>query len=410
MQKKKDILFLCQFFYPEYVSSATLPYDTAKALSQAGMSVGAMCGYPKEYCNEGSVPLKERVDGIDIHRIRYIQMARTGKLGRLINYFSFFAAVCLHFFELRKYKTILVYSNPPILPLVAVWAGKLFHSKIVFVAYDLYPEIAIRTGAVSQDSMIAWVMRKLNQQLYKRAERVVALSGEMKDFIVANRPISPERVAVVPNWYEDTGTQSKTERKSDNMYADRYVGKLVVSYFGNMGICQDMDTILDAARLLKEDENIQFMFAGHGNKMEQIKQAVQTEALVHVDVFDFLHGKAFQDALDISDCALVSLHPQVTGLCVPSKTYANMMAASPIVAIMGESDIVQDIREQHMGYAVKNGDGAGLAKCLRELAADRSQCRSMGGNARKVFLEKYTTEICTRQYVVLMQEITAKNG
>ena len=49
MKKKRDILFLCQFFYPEYISSAQLPYDTVLALRDAGFSVGALCGYPREY-------------------------------------------------------------------------------------------------------------------------------------------------------------------------------------------------------------------------------------------------------------------------------------------------------------------------------------------------------------------------
>ena len=54
---KRDILFLCQFFYPEYNSSATLPFDTASYLAQNGYSVGALCGYPREYNTSGEVPV-----------------------------------------------------------------------------------------------------------------------------------------------------------------------------------------------------------------------------------------------------------------------------------------------------------------------------------------------------------------
>ena len=54
---KKDILFLCQYFYPEHNSSATLPFDTAKYLAAAGFSVDALVGYPKEYSTDEKVPL-----------------------------------------------------------------------------------------------------------------------------------------------------------------------------------------------------------------------------------------------------------------------------------------------------------------------------------------------------------------
>jgi len=100
MKKKKDILFLCQFFYPEYISSAQLPYDTVRALKDAGFTVGALCGYPREYSDGGDIPKREEIDGVTIHRVKYIQMDRAGFLGRIINYFSFTVMVLLHLFEI----------------------------------------------------------------------------------------------------------------------------------------------------------------------------------------------------------------------------------------------------------------------------------------------------------------------
>ena len=82
---KRDILFLCQFFYPEYNSSATLPFDTASYLAQNGYSVGALCGYPREYNTSGEVPVREMKDGVSIHRLHYMQLSRHSKIGRLIN-------------------------------------------------------------------------------------------------------------------------------------------------------------------------------------------------------------------------------------------------------------------------------------------------------------------------------------
>ncbi|MGQ7385242.1 hypothetical protein ACTGVI_09170 [Streptococcus suis] len=63
---KKDILFLCQYFYPEYVTSALLPYQTAKELVDNNISVDVLCGYPKEYHskNNSTVPKIEVADGI----------------------------------------------------------------------------------------------------------------------------------------------------------------------------------------------------------------------------------------------------------------------------------------------------------------------------------------------------------
>ena len=106
MKSKKDILFLCQFFYPEYISSATLPFDTAKALQKAGFSVDVLCGYPREYLDGAQIPVEETVEGIHIRRLKYIQMDRSGFLGRIINYFSFTFMVLLNLPKLAKYRSM----------------------------------------------------------------------------------------------------------------------------------------------------------------------------------------------------------------------------------------------------------------------------------------------------------------
>ena len=98
--KKKDILFLLQFFYPEYVSSATLPYDTALKLAENGFTVDVMCGYPHEYADKEKVPYKEVIEGIYIRRIRYLQLDRKKFLGRIINFLSLTISMLFHLFSM----------------------------------------------------------------------------------------------------------------------------------------------------------------------------------------------------------------------------------------------------------------------------------------------------------------------
>lgn len=43
---EKKILILCQYFYPEYVSSATLPTQLAEDLIANHINVDVMCGWP----------------------------------------------------------------------------------------------------------------------------------------------------------------------------------------------------------------------------------------------------------------------------------------------------------------------------------------------------------------------------
>lgn len=402
MPSKKDIVFLCQFFHPEYISSAQLPYDTARALQKVGFSVDVVCGYPKEYYSGDPVPRQEALDGIHVRRLRYLQPDRGSKLGRLVNYFSFTLSAFLNLPRLRHYRALVVYSNPPILPWVAALAKKLYGCKLVFVSYDLYPELALRTGALKDGSLICRVMDRINRSVFTKADRVVALSSEMKDFIAGNRPTASGNIAVIPNWYPDKGENRRD--LTGNRFADTLKDKFVVSYFGNMGTIQDMDTILGAIRCLREDDSVFFLFAGHGNKLQLLQQEITRENLKNAQVLEYLHGKDYQDALDISSAALISLQPGTTGLCVPSKTYSYMMEGIPLIAIMENSDIVRDI-QKGAGIQAQNGRPEALAAQIKAMQKDPAAHAQMRRVCRNLYLHNYTPEVCTRKYADLFRDL-----
>ena len=404
---KKDILFLCQFFYPEYISSAVLPFDTAKALHQAGFSVEVLCGYPREYSDSKNVPRTETVEGIFIRRLKYLQLDRSGFLGRILNYFSFTFMVLLNLPRLSGYRSVVVYSNPPILPWIATWAKALFGTKLVFVSYDLYPEVATVTGTLGEKNPICRLMNHINRCICKRADRIVALSREMKAYIRTHRDFPAERIAVIPNWYEDKGVLNTN--REHNPFRDITKGRFTVSYFGNMGTMQDMQTILSAVRALKDDPDVFFLFAGHGNKLETLQQTVREENIENIAIYPFLHGADFENALAISDCALVTLVAGSTGLCCPSKTYSYMMQGIPLLAVMDEGDIVSDI-EAGAGCWVRNGEGERLAEKIRMLKDSPETVQTMRRVCRSLYEKKYTKEICTAQYVRLFRALLGQEG
>lgn len=404
--KKKDILFLLQFFYPEYISSATLPFDTAVKFSQQGFSVDVLCGYPKEYSEKNHIPLNEVVENINIRRVKYLQMDRKKKLGRLINYLSLTIAMFFRLFSLRKYDTIFVYSNPPILPIIAAWASKLFGCKLVFVAYDLYPEIAIKTNSLSKDSMISKVMNYINKNVFNSADAVVALSSEMKEYIIENRAISEEKVFVIPNWYRDEYVEDK--KANNNSFSEIVNGRFVVGYFGNMGVAQDMEIIKEAIRFYKNDRDVCFILSGHGTKHGEVEKLIKEENIENAYLYGFLKGQEYLDALRISDCAIVSLEKDLTGLCVPSKTYGYMMQGLPIVAIMGESDIAKDTRKG-AGFHIIDNSMQELIDVIDYMKNNKQECNEKRKNSRDIYLKNYTPEINLGKYIKMFEAIHKEN-
>lgn len=394
MKKTKDIIFLCQYFYPEYVSSATLPYDTAKKFVEEGYDVGVLCGYPYEY-NDCKVPLYETVNDIQIKRMKYLSFKRTSKIGRLINFFSFALKSMFNIGYFKNCKVIFVYSNPPLLPFVAEKAKERYGCKLVFVAYDIYPEIAERTGTIKHSSFIYKYFEKKNKSFFSNVDRVVALSTEMKDFIIENRNITADKVRVISNWYKDEFLDSP--KLAYNGIASRFEGKIIISYLGNMGTCQDIDTILDVSKEMKDNKDYLFFFAGHGNKVDKIKESIANGA-PNIVYYDFLHGQDYLDILQATSYAVVSLVKGCNGLAVPSKAYAYMMSNKSIICIMDRnSDIARDIIESNSGIVVNNGE---VKRIVGYLLAEY-----ISSSISDVYLQKYTPNVCLTKYSELGAEL-----
>ena len=398
-----DVLFLCQFFYPENVSSATLPFDTAEYLASCGFKVGALCGYPKEYLGNVDVPKKETVSGVDIQRIKYIQLGRKSTLGRIVNYFSFTLSAFLHMGIFKKYRSVIVYSNPPILPAVAILAKKLFKTKLVFVAYDVYPEIGYASKSITKGNLIDKVMNAINRSLYKNADKVVALTDEMKQFLLDNREgLAPENVVTIANWASE-----KSVEKSDEAYEHFGYTKdqFIVSYFGNMGTCQDIDTLLCTAKLMQQDDRVRFLMVGHGNKKESAKKYITENNLSNVQLLDYLTGEDFKQAVAITSGFVVSLEKGLKGTCAPSKYYSYLQGGHPVIAIVEEdSYLAKEVENEKIGFYIPVGDAEGLKKQIESFCEQPQECENMGKRARTLYLEKYDKPIAMRKYEKLILE------
>ena len=403
-----DILFLCQFFYPEVVSSATLPFDTAAHLAAQNFRVGALCGYPKEYSKETDIIKHETFSGVDIKRIKYLQFSRKSTLGRLVNYFSFTLSAFLHIRELKNYKSVIVYSNPPILPAVALLAKKLYKTKLVFVAYDIYPEIGYASGSITKGNIIDRLMRAINNFLYKNADKVVSLTDEMKQFILDNRKgIAADDIITIANWAHEEASAKNKNACAQFGYKD---DQFIVSYFGNMGTCQDIDTLLHTAKLMKENNDVRFLIIGHGNKTALVKNFIQENQLSNVQFFDYLTGEDFQQAVAITSTFIVSLEKGLVGTCAPSKYYSYLQGQHPIIVIAEEASyLAKEAKEEKIGCFIPLGDSDQLKSQIEFLYSNPQDCRIMGEKAKALYLKKYDKPIAMKKYENMFSQLTERN-
>ena len=403
---KKDVAILCQYFYPEHVSSATLPTELAMGLQNKGLAVGVVSGYPQEYVNElnEKKELSADLDGIDIKRVKYTTFNNKSKFGRIFNFFSLFLSMLTKISYLKNFKKIIVYSNPPILPLIPYVLKKVYKIDFIFVAFDVYPDNALKMKGIKENGLIHKIMNFVNKRVYKNASHVVLLGNEMKEYVIDNKIAEKENnLEVIPNWFSNEKTLENKNIINIGFKKIKTQYQFVVLYSGNMGSFQDIDTILKGILSFKNHKDIFFIFSGHGNKVETVKEFLNDNEISNAKVFGFLTGQDYADVLTISDLCLVSLEAGIEGLGVPSKTYGYLAAGKPVLAIMNsETDIAKDLKEFSSGVNIQQGDINGFIDSINRYCENRELTKKESINARALYESKYTKEINIEKYYKLL--------
>lgn len=372
----KRITLVCQYYYPEKVSSSILPYELASELAKE-YDVRVLCGYPKEYSDETKVSKNDKINNVTVKRIKYLQLGRKNIIGRILNIFSFCLAVVFKSGFLRKSDKVIVYTNPPLLPFTTAVLKKLYKYELYNVVYDVYPDVAVAFNVMSENGRLKKIYDRANNYTYKRCTKILTLCNEMKELFVNNKNCDPNKVAVIPNWYVNDMTTRYVPNK-----------RLKVLYGGNMGVAQDMQTILDTILLLK-DEDIQFAFAGHGCKKDEVQAFIDSNNLKNVEMYGFLDKQDYEKLMETCDIYIVSLDKLSYRLGSPSKFYSYLSMGRVILAIINkDSDIAKDINEYKCGYAIDNDDSEHMAQILKTVTT--KQLSEMAINARNLFEEKYT--------------------
>ena len=365
-----DLYDLIEEEFKSYDPNAHLLY-TEKLLQEVLLGLHSMCkGADAQFFNGHTNITSSRFLVFGVKGM--LSAAKNVRNAMLFNVLSFMSDT----FEMKDYQAVIVYSNPPVLPIAAILANRLFKTKIIFVSYDVYPEVAYASGSLREGSTVSSVMQRINRSLFQRAESVVALTDEMREYLLDHRPeLSAERVVTISNWAHEATAGSKSAARVELGYTDE---DFIVAYFGNIGICQDETALIQAMDQLADHTNIKFLIAGHGNKMPSVRQAA--ERLPNVRICDFLTGAAFEHAVAASSCGIVSLEQGLTGMCAPSKYYSYLQGGLPILAVAEQSSYLsKEALHSEIGLCSDVGNGAQLAQNILQLYDVGGSPESAGG-------------------------------
>jgi glycosyltransferase involved in cell wall biosynthesis len=182
----------------------------------------------------------------------------------------------------------------------------------------------------------------------------------------------------------------------------------VAGYTGLHGLAQGLDTLLQAAELLKaehEEQKILFAFFGDGPDKQRLQEVAESRRLTNLRFFPTQSADSMPDVQCALDAAIVPLKnlPLFRG-ALPSKLFECMAAGLPIVlAIDGEARIL--LERANGGIYVPPEDAGALARAVRTLAGNPALCRTLGQNASRYVCTHYDRSEMAHRFDQLLRSI-----
>ncbi|MDV3351396.1 glycosyltransferase family 4 protein [Leptothoe sp. LEGE 181152] len=390
---------ITQFFPPDYAATGQLIEELVKQLEQQGMDIKVFSGQPA-YSNKTAVaPRLEEQGNVTIVRSRITKLWGGRLRSKALSGLAFASRTILHLIKnCRRRNLVLVTTAPPFLPILGYLANRLLGMPYICLLYDLYPDIAIELGVVSRQNWIARLWHALNKQVWQHAQGLIVLSPAMKQRIVDHCPAVEDKTYVIHSWADPR--KIVPIPKKDNWFAQKHglVDKFTVLYSGNMGRCHDIDTIFEAALLLR-NEPIRFVCIGSGAKRDGLIQQVKDMGLNNFVFLPYQDKKVLPYSLTACDLSLVSVSPGMESLVAPSKLYSALASGRPIAAVCPPHTYLRQMLEEgNCGAWFNNGDGRKLAEFIRHLSRDEQTAQAMGHAARACLEENYAPDIIAQQY------------
>jgi len=402
-QISKPVLWvITELYYPENNQTGYYMTGIAEGLSD-DFEVKVICGQPN-YAAKGTLaPKKEFHEGVEIFRVWGTTLDKNVIVFRLLNMLTLGASIFLKsLVKIKKGQLIVVVSAPPSLPFITAIAAKIRRARYNLIVQDKYPETLIAVGKTSPVSMFVKIFNKLNEWLYNGAEKIIVVGRDMRELVEAQTKDKSGRktvIEVIQNWASLEEIEP-TRREHNELLKELGISeKFVFLYAGNMGHPQDLESILECAEKLKDDERFHFLFLGSGVKRKWLETEARENSLTNVTILPPRPRAEQKLFLNACDVGFVSLVRGMRGVAMPSRTYNFLAAGKPILALTEEnSEVARVIEEDRVGWIVPPSEPAKLLQVIYKIYDEQNFLGEIGKRARESALNKYSVKTAVSKY------------
>jgi glycosyltransferase involved in cell wall biosynthesis len=344
------------------------------------------------------------VDGLTIKYVPVYTGFRGSFFGKLIFFVSYFICSTLEFIKLRHIDMIYAVSTP----LTVGFLGSVFSRcrkiPLIFEVTDVWPEAAIQTGFLKSPLLIK-IAQWMEIFCYRTAGKIVCLTQGIRAAII-ERGIAAEKTELITNGVDLSLFESVSETDRIKIRHRYKIGdKINVVYMGAHGSYNSLETICQAALILRNRRDICFTLIGEGDVKASLREFAKINNLENIN---FIGTVTRSESVKYLASADIFVLPNRKGAFfegnLPNKLFDYLASSRPLV-VTGFGETASVVKDASAGAVVEAENPDALAQAIMDLSDIGNSARqSIGRNARAYVENCYNRIDHAENLVKIMEE------
>ena len=398
----KNILYIHQYFKTPNDPGGTRSYWLAQALIKNGYNVTMLTSSSTIKNNVE----KTIIDGINVIYLKVVYNQKMSFYQRLFSFLIFMFKSIYYAFLQKNIDLVFATSTPLSVGFPALIIKKIKKIPYVFEVRDLWPEVPIQMGAI-KNKLIKKLLIWLEKLIYKNAKHVVALSPGMAKGVLKYE--SPLKVSMIPNMSK---IDSFWPREKDFNLMKKLglnTKSFKVIHFGSLGIANGAFSIIESAKLIKNNNNIEFIFIGSGSTEHELKNLCTKYNLENVHFLGEFPMDKTSEIVNFCDVSIISfLDLPILYTNSPNKLFDSLSAGKPI--IVNSAGWTKDLVEKYScGFYVNPNYPIELVNKVIQLKENTKMMKSMSENGRFLAETVYDKSILCNDFLKVIKNQLYKN-
>lgn len=280
--------------------------------------------------------------------------------------------------------------------------ARMTQAKLVYEVHDLWPLSPMELGGMSKWHPFIMLVQAAEDYAYRNADVVISMLPKVREYM-ESRGMAPDKLYIVPNGIDTTEWLTSGPYLQDTarevLSSLKNQGLFIVGYAGTHGLANSLDTLIDAARLMK-GERVAFVLVGGGPDKIALQERVQVEELDNVRFLDPVKKEQIPSLLRWFDVAYIGSprQPLYRFGIAPNKLMDYMMASRLVLMAIDAGN--DPVHEAACGLTVKPEDPQAVAAGIhRLLRLTKNESIAMGERGRRYVIENHDYRVLARRFI-----------